>query len=125
MKYILCLAVYFLALNSGNAAVVCQQSDFKLVEAVTVVIKFSGMSYSPKCLKVRPGTKITIPASTMHPLMGNAAIGGIANPLATATPLKVAQTKIFSTTGLFGYFCVNHGNSAGEGMAAQILVEKK
>lgn len=87
------------------------------------VIQTNGAGYTPKCLHIRVGAAVTIQASNHHPLSAMPDVDGAANPFAQATPFVAPATQVFSQPGLYGYFCENHGDSSGAGMAGVIWVD--
>lgn len=87
-------------------------------------ITTAGASYTPKCLRVKIGASVTIQASQHHPLAGIPAANGLVNPFEANGHFVVAQTRVMNQAGLFGYYCENHGDSEGDGMAGVILVEE-
>lgn len=100
----------------------CQASDFVAVEGDVQVVT-RGMSYSPKCLKIKKGATVTIAASGFHPLQG-IQLPGVVNPLFDPKGVVTSAKPIrFEAAGLFGYFCVSHGDEAGNGVAGAIIVE--
>jgi plastocyanin len=82
-----------------------------------------GKSYSPKCLRVKVGSTVSIQASSHHPLSAMPDINGVQNPFSNGTSFSTSQTRVMSNPGLFGYFCEAHGDAEGDGMAGVILVE--
>jgi plastocyanin len=93
----------------------CQEQDYVLADQVAS-IAINGRGYTPRCLKVRVGTQVTISASSHHPLAPQAQA---LNPIPDS---ESTVTVEFLEPGTFGYFCVAHGNDQGEGMAGSILV---
>ena len=100
----------------------CAINQFALNESRDVKISTAGMAYSPKCLQIKKGTKVTFPASSVHPLSALKEVLNFKNPLITPTPKTAPITLEFNSTGVFGYFCVNHGSANGSGMAGAIEV---
>jgi len=101
----------------------CQEADFLLIEADVVEVKIQGMKYEPKCLRVKAGTTVILPASKKHPLQGSADIDGLLNPLGGSELYESAQSIVLQDLGQMGYFCEKHGNGAtGSGMAGLIEV---
>ncbi len=101
----------------------CQEEDFLLIEAEVVEVKVQGMSFVPKCLRVKPGTTVILPASKGHPLQGSADIDDLLNPFTAQDPQTSAQTRVLSDVGQLGYHCVRHSNpETGSGMAGLIEV---
>lgn len=75
---------------------------------------------SPRCLKVKAGQQVTFNGpSDFHPLVQNC---GPASALGNSEASPTVVT--YTTPGLYGYFCSNHGNPpSGSNMAGAILVE--
>lgn len=104
----------------------CKETDYVDVPANSpnFMITTKGSSYTPRCLRIHKGTNLKIEASGMHPLQGIESLAGAAaNPIydelgATSN----SKTYLFSNLGVFGYYCVAHGNDRGEGMAGAIWV---
>jgi predicted lipoprotein with Yx(FWY)xxD motif/plastocyanin len=97
----------------------CKLADF--VENIST-INVSGHTYTPKCLRVKKGSSISFTASSMHPLNAMKDVMGFANPLRKLGAQRTNFTHQFLNTGLFGYFCENHGDINGGGMAGVIEV---
>ncbi len=91
--------------------------------AATNHITTAGMTFTPKCLRVKLGSSVTIDGSSHHPLASMSDIGGARNPFATGSSFNTPQTRVMNTAGAFGYFCNVHGNPDGSGMAGVIIVE--
>ena len=122
----LALSVY-LSLDVAQAqtappVVGCTAADYVDGGADTE-IQTNGSGYTPKCLHIRVGSSVTIQASSHHPLSAMPDIYGAANPFAQATPFVAPTTQVFTQPGLYGYFCENHGDASGAGMAGLILVD--
>lgn len=115
------LALSALSMESVYAA--CEAGDFVSSPESNVTIGIQGASYNPRCLKVRPGTTVTILASKNHPLQGVANPGGPANPFHRANQAEAPDTQRLTENGAYRYFCVHHGDAQGKGMAGTILVE--
>jgi plastocyanin len=99
----------------------CDAQNFvEGAEAVQVVTK--GSSYYPRCLKVKVGSTVSIQATRRHPLEAMADIGGAGNPFGDSRSFEVTQTRLMEQPGVFGYFCTDHGDASGEGMAGIIWV---
>ena len=99
----------------------CSAKDFVL-GSESNQINTSGSQYSPKCLKVRTGSAVTIQASTHHPLFAMPNIDNVENPFASTALFVSPQTRRLVTPGLYGYFCDAHGDAEGDGMAGAIWV---
>jgi plastocyanin len=83
-------------------------------------ITTAGHTYAPKCLRVKVGTAVTIAGSNVHPLQGV----GADNPIFSAAgPSTSAKTVTFTKPGVYGFYCENHGDEQGNGMAGAILAE--
>ena len=96
----------------------CTTFEDRTAASAARVVAFNGFAYSPKCIRIKAGQAVEIPASTTHPL--RAALQ--ANNPIPAGPSTGAQTVTFPAAGLFGYWCANHGGVTGTGMAAAIDV---
>src|SRR4051812_17913526 len=96
----------------------CKETDYVEIDAPEVTVTTTpNREYSPKCLRVKAGTKVTIQSSGMHPLAAQADISGIKNPFSEG-----GVTQSLSEVGFYGYFCENHGDADGTGMAGSIQV---
>lgn len=93
----------------------CQEADYMLADLVSSV-SIQGMSYTPKCIQVKVGSRVTITASKRHPLAPQAQSG---NPIKAT---ERTQEYTFSEAGFFGYYCDKHGDASGEGMAGAVWV---
>ncbi len=87
------------------------------------MIETAGTSYTPKCLKVKVGARVTIQATAHHPFSAMPDLDGVANPLASSPHAVAPVTQVFRQPGFYGYFCEAHGDAEGDGMAGVILVE--
>lgn len=111
----------FASLAQAEVVSGCQEQDYITVSATQTSIETAN-GYTPKCLKVKAGTTVSIAASRMHPLQAQRDIGGVANPFASENPSISKQTHTLSQPGFYGYFCTNHGDESGRGMAGSIQV---
>lgn len=101
----------------------CAASDYVVLQGPAVHIAVSGTTYTPKCSRIKRGTKVTIDAAPQHPLQGIQA-AGIVNPIFDELGGAVApKTVTFAQPGAFGFYCVAHGDDTGAGMAGSIIVE--
>jgi len=97
----------------------CQPADFVTIDG-DAQVDIAGLGYSPKCLRIKAGSSVSIAASSRHPLQGV----GEANPILDAGgAVTVAKIVAFATPGEYGYFCTAHGDASGNGMAGVIVVE--
>lgn len=99
----------------------CKQSDYVLVSG-NATVAFQGKAYTPRCLTVKAGSTVTLPGSSNHPLQGQANIGGVSNPFLTGAAQTNSVSQDLKVAGFYGYFCENHGNPDGTGMAGAIQV---
>ncbi len=103
------------AQNGFNLVSGCQPDDYVLAD-IQGAVGIQGHSYTPKCLKVLKGSTITITANKKHPL---APQNKMNNPIQQTESTK---SYTFDQTGVYGYFCIDHGDSNGNGMAGTIWV---
>ena len=101
----------------------CSDSDFVTVPTGST-IETRGSAYSPKCLKIAVGSKVSIAGSNIHPLQGiEGASDGPVNPIFDDLGAHISKTEFtFDSIGEFGFYCVAHGTASGTGMAGSILV---
>lgn len=103
----------------------CRASDFVEVDDPnpTIVITPS-FPYSPRCLKVKVGAKVTVEASVLHPLTAMPPLfdNPAPNPFADTPRATKSQTREMLAPGYFGYYCNYHGLPNGTGMTGVILV---
>ncbi|HVK68827.1 MAG TPA: plastocyanin/azurin family copper-binding protein, partial [Polyangium sp.] len=84
-----------------------------LTAETATTVTFSGLSYNPKCIKVKAGTVVTFSGNfTNHPLQGGV-VNGAAVPAASGPFVPVTNsgnTKDFtlSTPGTYPFYCVPH-----------------
>lgn len=111
------------AQNNISTFAGCTEASF-VIGATTNQINTSGANYTPRCLKVKKGSTVTIQASERHPLVGAPAINNAINPFQSGTLFKVSQTRVMDSVGSFGFYCDAHGDAEGDGMAGLIVVEE-
>ena len=80
MKIYLGITALALSLGAETRAGPCSDRDFVTVDRAAVDVAFQEMGYSPRCLRVKAGTRVTLPASAVHPLQGVQEPGGPVNP---------------------------------------------
>ncbi len=97
----------------GAAGVVDHTGD----TAVTIGFG-TGFTYDPPCIRIHPGTMVTLPGSTVHPLI-NASCSPTSSPVPT-TASTTGGAYTFTAVGNYGYQCMVH---AGFGMKGLIIVE--
>lgn len=116
------LSLLALPILFSNAAFgTCAPGDFVSSSDKQVTITTRGSDYSPRCLKVKPGTTVTIQASERHPLQGIEM--GPPNPFLRGSPGTRPETHTLNAPGSYGYFCTDHGDKEGNGMAGVVVVE--
>lgn len=119
MKFSLLLLALSASITHAQSFAGCTEADFVSASG-EAVISIDGSGYTPKCLRVPAGTIVKIAASERHPLQGV----GRGNPLFDASGgTEQPKTVQFNIPGLYGYFCIAHGDATGAGMAGAILVE--
>lgn len=96
-----------------------------LTGMTTATIQFAGLSYSPACVRVKAGTKVTFEGSfALHPLQGGAVINNVPTPDAnspiTLTNSGMTASFTLANAGDVPYYCTSHAIS---GMKGAIFVE--
>lgn len=105
-----------------NAINGCADADFQPpVNPNNVVISFSGLSYTPQCLLIAPGTDVTFSGATgtdtftLHPLVPGIVVNGVATPDASGPiqptgPMNPPPSVTFNfpNAGDYPYYCDNH-----------------
>jgi plastocyanin len=78
----------------------------------------AGFTYSPRCVQIKAGQAVNFAGvSPSHPTMGTC------GPATTIGTVTVDNTSlVFNTAGDYGFFCQNHGDADGGGMAGSIRV---
>ncbi len=98
----------------------CKLADFVEVDNATINASFG--FFTPKCLRVKKGTSVTINASNSHPVSSMNDVLGFANPLRNLGRQTTKFSQQFLEPGIFGFFCEHHGDINGSGMAGAIEV---
>ena len=93
--------------------------------AVTITFGNPNFAYTPPCIKVKKGTKVTFEGNfTFHPLIGGTTTAGMPPVPDPTSPIKataagMSATFTMDTAGTFPYYCEIHLPS----MAGAIFVE--
>lgn len=122
---ILTLLLWTLPANAEPIPTVAACTPEMYVDAVgpTAQIQTRGSSYTPRCLRVKRGTSVTIAASSHHPLQGILMEDGSLNPIANGSAgATAAKTVIIEETGIFGFYCEAHSDELGSRMGGAIWV---
>jgi plastocyanin len=82
-----------------------------------VSISPSGFMWDPKCIRVSPGTMVTINGASLHPASQAC---GPTDAFGTSNTMPVTAT--LTAEGGYGFYCENHGSPTGTGMSGLILV---
>ena len=124
-------------LCSANACVTvngCGPASTMLTSAAVTSVGFGGgigFAYSPKCLKVKVGTKVTFDGSVVgafgtHPFMGGEVKNGVKVPAVsgpfipvTNDPMLTSKTFTMTSAGTFPFYCDAH---ALGGMTGTVFV---
>jgi plastocyanin len=91
-----------------------------------VTITTSGLTWTPKCIKVSVGTVVTVNATfSTHPLLGgeviaNTKVPASSGPFVPITSSGTTKNFTMTATGTFPYYCDNHALS---GMVGAVFVE--
>ncbi|MCS7068862.1 MAG: plastocyanin/azurin family copper-binding protein [Meiothermus sp.] len=105
----------FLWMGLGVLIAACQDSSPGTeLPTCPPTIGIEGLAYSPSSCKMGVGQRVSISASTAHPLRGL----GTGNPI-PATPTTATQSYTFSKAGTYEYECSAH---SAQGMKGSITV---
>jgi plastocyanin len=89
-------------------------------------ILFKDYEYDPRCVQVRPGQSVAFLGDfTVHPLTqacGPADVIERRLSLDASPGADASAVFTLPAAGLYGYYCLDHGNPEGAGMAGAILV---
>jgi plastocyanin len=91
-----------------------------------VVVNFAGQMYTPSCLRVSVGTKLTFNGSfPTHPMIGgevknHVEIPANSGPFIPLTNMGTTKDFTMSQAGTFGFYCIPHGQS---GMVGAVFVQ--
>lgn len=88
------------------------------------VIDAVDQDYSPRCLRVKAGSSVTINADQTHHLSPVQTVQGSAHPFGQQTSYDTPQSRILTEPGTYGYYCDEHGDATGKGMTGAIIVEQ-
>jgi plastocyanin len=90
--------------------------DLTGMASVTINFPVAGLKYSPACIKVTAGTKVTFMGDfSSHPLAGGADGTLDANSPITRTSSGVTATYTIANAGSYGYYCEFHVASGMQG----------
>src|SRR4051812_11829137 len=106
--FALCSSLSFAEERTIPTVARCEEADYVAGETQNVV-EISGFTYKTRCLKIAPGSTVTIRATSFHPLQGMEDVDGVANPLRARDAAKADVTTTFMTPGFYGYHCTHHG----------------
>lgn len=96
-----------------------------LTAVATATVSFAGLKYSPPCIRVKAGTKVTFLGSfSSHPLVGgevknNMAVPAASGPFIPLTNKGNMRTFLMFAPGMFPFFCDFHSS---EGMYGTVFV---
>lgn len=80
-----------------------------------------GNNYSPRCLVVRVGQSVSFAGDfSSHPLRASTR-GSAGNPV-QSTGGGTSASFTFAVAGFFPYYCTQHGDDLGNGMAGVVQV---
>ncbi len=113
-----------LCLNSYVTNTGCSTfTDMTGMSAVTIDVGKTGLTFSPKCVKVSKGTKVTFSSTVgfeSHPLRSACGPSSVIKNTDTGTSVEFTM----GAEGDYGYYCNFHGASDGTNMAGMIQVAK-
>jgi len=103
----------------------CTSGAAQNFTAVMLTVTFPGLSYSPKCARIRAGQAATFTGTfSSHPLRAGIVTGGTVTPAAGSPILAKSSgstvTYSFPNAGTFPYYCDFH---YGAGMTGVIYVD--
>ena len=87
-------------------------------------LAYRNFAYDPQCLSVKAGTKVTFVGAPgagdflEHPLVQACGPARVLDFRAAVTTASFVMT----TPGIYGYYCLDHGNAAGAAMSGAIQV---
>lgn len=85
-----------------------------------VLFPAGGHTYSPRCLRIRVGQEVTFEGSfSSHPLRQSCGPAPLVPAVQQGSSASATTTEAL---GIFGYYCPNHGDADGSGMAGAIEV---
>ena len=101
----------------------CKENDYVEGTLSATIAPSPTGGYTPRCLKVHVGAKVTLAGSATHPVQGMANVGSAINPfVGAAGGQKSSVTNALTQAGFYGFFCTRHGTAQGAGMAGAIQV---
>jgi plastocyanin len=81
-----------------------------------------GSSYSPRCLVIHVGQTVTFAGDfSAHPLRASSR-GSAGNPI-PSEGIGSSTVATFSAGGFFPFYCTQHGDDLGNGMAGVVQVQ--
>lgn len=89
-------------------------SSIDMTASASATVTFTNYVYSPKCLKVSPGTIVNFVGNfSSHPLLGGEIVDGVrvpatSGPFATVTNSGTMKSFTMSSTGTYPYYCTAH-----------------
>jgi plastocyanin len=106
-----------------NGCKLSSADDYTAMNMAT--IQFAGLSYSPKCMRIKSGTTVTFEGNFgSHPLEGGTVANGIptSDPASPITKTQSGTSAMFTLNeaGVVPYFCTFH---AAANMMGAIFVE--
>src|SRR5262245_57358286 len=113
--------------GGGQAVNGCDASSAEdhTADATTTVTGTASLTYSPKCITIHAGAKVTFNSDfSLHPLVGGTVDNGKVTP-DSSSPIKSMTTGMsatfdFPSPGTYGYYCNIHGTV---GMNGAIIVQ--
>ncbi len=121
--------------NAGDAFPLCATMDFAdcgvftdLTDAASDArtISFSNYQYVPRCARIKAGQSVAFQGDFVtHPLVeacGPADILERRLPLDASPGIDATASFTLSPSGLYGYYCLDHGNKQGAAMSGAINV---
>lgn len=95
-------------------------------DAADRTILFGNFQYTPKCAQLKSGQSITFAGDfVVHPLVQACGPEDVLErrlPLTAAAGVDASYSFTLRAAGIYGYYCLDHGNSKGDVMSGAIQV---
>ena len=97
----------------------CTTFDDRTAEGADRTVTFMDFAYTPKCLRIKSGQSVVFTGDfDRHPLVTSCGPTLPFDHRAGMTPASF----VLEAAGRYGYYCLDHGNAAGQVMSGSIDV---